>query len=326
MGKNNKNYLFAGIVAVLILSGFIVYFSYFELNDNQNDILVENNSEILYQINQQAMFYQQNNKQEKFSEQKMLMQEKLAEVASKSFDVNIVVPELYDSFFPFVNGSEIKILEGKESFQICNVVENIPNHLEKISHAKFFQMFAQKYSEYEIELSLQDERMYNGELHYGFIAKSDDDTQSALTYFHANSCTNEITDIDDYFLSCHKGEDYIFGTKNRNDIIASLEHENFCIIPLDPWRQSFYDYHKMISDKIDEQMQVLEEAENQENETMIAVNLERHRLDLLGNIASAIFSGAHDEKVIQDRILKYTDTFDTLPKDFQILLDAKPSN
>ena len=41
------------------------------------------------------------------------------------------------------------------------------------------------------------------------------DAQSALTYFHANSCTNEITDIDDYFLSCHKGEDYIFGTKNR---------------------------------------------------------------------------------------------------------------
>ena len=38
----------------------------------------------------------------------MLMQEKLVEVASKSLDVNIVVPELYDSFFPFVNGSEIK--------------------------------------------------------------------------------------------------------------------------------------------------------------------------------------------------------------------------
>ena len=326
MNKNNRKYLVVSITTTLILSGFIVYFSYFELNNNQSDILVENNSEILYQINQQAIFYQQINQQEKFSEQKILMQEKLAEIASKLLDVNIMVPELYDSFFPFVNGSEIKILEGKESFQTCNVVENIPNHLEKISNAKFFQMFAHKYSDYEIELSLQDERMYNGEFHYGLIAKSDDNTQSALTYFHANSCTNEITDVDDYFLSCHKGEDYIFGTKNRNDIIASLEHEDFCIIPLDPWRQSFYDYHKMISDKIDEQMQILEESENQENETMIAANLEKHRLDLLGNIAAAIFSGAHDEKVIQDRILKYTNTFDTLPNDFQILLDAKPSN
>ena len=142
--------------------------------------------------------------------------------------------ELYDSFFPFTNGSEIKIPEDKESFQTCNVVENIPDHLEKICHAKLFQMFAEKYSGYEMELSLQDERMYNGEFHYGLIAKSEDRTQSALTYFHANTCTNEITDIDDYFLSCHNGEDYIFGTKNHNDIIASLEHEDFCIIPLDP--------------------------------------------------------------------------------------------
>ena len=326
MAKNNRNYLFAGIATALILSGFAVYFSNFEVNNNQNNTLTGNDSEILYQINQQAMLYQKNNEQEKLSEQKMLMQEKLKYVATKSLDLNITALELYDSFFPFVNGSEVKILEDRESFQTCNVVENIPDHLEKISHAKLFQMFAQKYSGYEIELSLQDERTYNAEFHYGLIAKSHDDTQSALTYFHANSCTNEITDVDNYFLSCHGSEDYIFGTKNHEDIFASLEHEEFCIIPLDPWRQSFYDYHKTISDKIDEQMQKLEEFENQENEIVTAVQLEMHRLDLLGNIAAAIFSGTHDEKVIQGRILKYTNAFDALPNDFQILFDAKPPN
>ena len=324
MNKNNRYYLFAGIATILILSVFILYFSFYESNNNQNSILAEDNSEILYQINQQAILYQKNNHQEKLAEQKILMQEKLKDVASKSLGLNVVSIELYDSFFPFVNGSEIKILEDKESFQTCNVVENIPDHLEKISHAKLFQMFAQKYSEYEIELSLQEERMYNGEFHYGFIAKSHDNTQSALTYFHANSCTNEIADIDNYFLSCHRGENYIFGTKNHEDIIASFEHEDFCIIPLDSWRQSFYDYHKRISHKVDEQIKILE-TENLENETVNAAQLEKYRLDLLSNIAGAIFSGTKDEKIIQEKILEYTNVFDKLPDDFQILLDTKHS-
>ena len=73
-------------------------------------------------------------------------------------------------------------------------------------------------------------------------------------------------------------------------------------------------------------MQILEESENHENEAMIAMNLERHRLDLLGNIAAAIFSGAYDEKITQDRILKYTDAFGTLPNDLQILLEQNLQN
>ncbi|MGH1520889.1 MAG: hypothetical protein ACRBB2_00710 [Nitrosopumilus sp.] len=43
---------------------------------------------------------------------------------------------------------------------------------------------------------------------------------------------------------------------------------------MDPWCQSFYDYHKMISDKMDKQ--ILEGVENQVNEAMIVVNLERY--------------------------------------------------
>ena len=54
-------------------------------------------------------------------------------------------------------------------------------------------MFAEKYSDYPMELNLQDERWSESSFHYGLIAESDDG-RTALTFFHANSCTNQIAD------------------------------------------------------------------------------------------------------------------------------------
>jgi hypothetical protein len=283
---------------------------------------IERDSQILSEINQQAIIYQKNNETEKFSEQKKLMHKKLEKISSQTLELNLFIDKLYDSLFPFVDGAEIKIPEDKEQIEICNIVENFPMHFEKIKDAKMFKMFAEKYSEYPIELSLQDERRINSLFHYGFIAKSGDG-RSALTYFHVNSCTNEVTDSDDYFLSCHNDQiREVFGTKNRSDLLASLNHEDFCIIPLDDWRQSVYEYGKTLSAKEEKYIQQLENAKH-DDETVRTLQIEMHQIGKLHNLVVMMVSGTTDEKIIQEKILEYKKTYGSLPEEFLELLEKK---
>ncbi|MGD8707158.1 MAG: hypothetical protein PVI88_00565 [Nitrosopumilaceae archaeon] len=283
---------------------------------------LERNSQILSEINQQAIIYQKNDEKEKFSEQKKLMHERLEKISSQTLGLNIFIDELYDSLFPFVDGSKIKIPEDKEQIEICNILENFPIHFEKIKEAKMFKMFAEKYSEYPIELSLQDERSINSLFHYGFIAKSDDG-RSALTHFHVNSCTDEIIDSDDYFLSCHNDQiREVFGTKNRDYILASLNHKDFCIIPLDDWRQSIYEYGKTLSAKEEKYIQQLENAKH-DDETVRKLQIEMHQIDKLHNLVVMIVSGTVNEKIIQEKIHEYKKTYGNLPDEFLELLEKK---
>ena len=283
---------------------------------------LERDSQILSEINQKAIIFQKNNEKEKFSEQKKLMQERLEKISSQTLGLNLFIDELYDSFFPFVDGTEIKIPEDKEQIEICNIVENFPMHFEKIKDAKMFKMFAEKYSEYPIELNLQDERRLQSLFHYGLIAKSGDG-RSALTYFHIDSCTNEITDSDDYFLSCHNDQiREVFGTKNRNDILASLNHEDFCIIPLDDWRQSVYEYGKTLSAKEEKYIQQLENAKY-DDETVRTLQIEMHQIGKLHNLVVMMVSGTTDEKIIQEKILEYKKAYGALPDEFLELLEKK---
>ncbi len=291
--------------------------------DSQSSLSsLERDSQILSEINQQAIIYQKNDDPENFSAQKKLMQEKLEEISSQTLGLNIFIDDLYDSLFPFVDGSEIKIREDKEQIEICNIVENFPIHFEKIKNATMFEMFAEKYSEYPIELFLQDERRDQSLFHYGLIAKSDDG-RSALTHFHVNSCTNEIIDSDDYFLSCHnESTREVFGTKNRKDILASLNHEDFCIIPLDEWRQSIYEYGRMLSEKEEKYIQQLENADyNDKN--IKALQLEMRQISALRNLVGILVSGTIDENIIQEKIQEYKKVYGDLPDDFLKLIENK---
>lgn len=57
-----------------------------------------------------------------------------------------------------------------------------------------------------------------------------------MMHFHAGSCTNQITNSEKYFISYHNDTKLeIFGTINKDDVLASLSHPNFCTIPLDSW-------------------------------------------------------------------------------------------
>jgi hypothetical protein len=319
-----------GLSTVSILCIFASSITFLDNSTNSNQSIdsqssfssLERNSQILSEINQQAIIYQKNDEIEKFSEQKKLMHERLEKISSQTLGLNLFIDELYDSLFPFVDGSEIKIPEDKEQIEICNILENFPIHFEKIKEAKMFKMFAEKYSEYPIELSLQDERSINSLFHYGFIAKSDDG-RSALTHFHVNSCTDEIIDSDDYFLSCHNDQmREVFGTKNRDYILASLNHEDFCIIPLDDWRQSIYEYGKTLSAKEEKYIRQLENAKH-DDETVRKLQIEMHQIGKLHNLVVMIVSGTVNDKIIQEKIHEYKKTYGNLPDEFLELLEKK---
>ena len=277
---------------------------------------LEMDGKILHEMNMQGIIYRQNGEQDELDRQAALFQQKLEEVANDSLGIRVSVPD--STFFPIRAGSELEVREGEEPAWACDVVEGMPAHLQEMRRAEMFQMFAGKYSGYQVELVLQDEREggYSW-FHYGFYATSGDG-KYASTQFHVDSCTNEITDFDGYFLTCRDiARDYVFGTGNHDDILASLNHDEFCVIPLDPWRQSVHDYLKTIDDKL-----VQYHKEITDYESLVAVESEIDRLAGLRGIANTIVRG-YEDMVTQETIQEYRDRFGPLPDDLRELLEQR---
>ena len=313
----SKLLIIIGVIIAVAASATVLFLG---ADIDENNTMIKNNAEILYEINQQAIIYRESENQEKFDQQATLMQEKIKEIATDSLGMDIAVSNIHQAYFPIKKGSQIDITGNQESFQICDVVENIPIHLQEIRKSKMFQMFAKKYSGYPIELFLQDERRHNSEFHYGLIATSGD-AKSALTYFHANSCTNEITDLDDYFLSCHDKED-VFGTKNKDDIITSLNLDEFCTIRLDSWRQAVQDYSMTLSKKTMEQAQKFEDM-GSDNEKAMELQLEMNRLGLLTNLVNMIVYDDFKDEIMQEKIREYNKVFGSLPEELLELIENR---
>ena len=177
--------LIAGISAIVLFDGDTFF---------ENNTMMKSDAEILTGINQQAITYQKNEDQIKFDQQAILMQEKLKTVASNALEMPISQVYLEEDFnFPFVDASKI---QPSDESVICDILPKIPIHFQNIRETEMFQMFSQKYSQYDVELIIQDERRYNSTVHYGFIATSEDKNNTASTHFHASSC-DDTTDYQD---------------------------------------------------------------------------------------------------------------------------------
>lgn len=304
---------------VILAAGILVLISLGFIASNPDSTPYET---ALTQINEKGIEAKKAEDDTKLNEQAIRIQEKITKIASDSLGLHIVMDDTYQSYFPIAKGSDVEVQEGKDSFQICNVVENIPAHLQEISKTKKFKLFAAKYSSYPIELSLHDERWSESLFHYGLIAKSSDG-RTALTMFHVNSCTNQVTDSERYFLSCHDDATHrIFGTINKDDILASLKHPDFCTIPLDSWRQSVYDYNQKIHEQQKKHLQTIEIIE-QSHESLSAWDLEHRRFGLLRDISSMYVMAIDNEQDIEDKIKQYNTMFGSLPEEFLQILEAR---
>ena len=319
---------------MVLLSTAILFLIYQNPEESPKTAAFEKHSKELVSLNHHAIKYQENDEQEKLNEHLTIMNEKLKEIAYGSLGFNISIYNQTNAFggenFPFINSESATRKANdyekykEEPYTICNIEEKIPNHLKKISETEMFQMFIKKYSQYQIDLDIMDERYANeSNVHYGFHATSKDGNESAGIMFHVNSCT-DIKPDQEYNLSCGvKDSGYFIWVHNRDEVIKIIERKGFCLDDLDPWRQSIYDYGKIIENKNNQLYKKLDTDDNgwiDDPESFVAVQNELDGLRLLQNIVNSIVDGRNDEQATQELIQKYNDEFGNFPEDLLELI------
>ena len=298
--------------------------------------MLQGDGEILRALDETAEMYRNGGQDAKAEEQEEMFQNKVAEVASRLLDVEVSF--VYADVF-FHGPMDPTMHPG----QICGSAGDIPAHLAKVRDAEWYVAFMEKYSAYPIEVHLNDERPVFG-FHYGFVAKSEDGSH-ALTHFHVDTCTSKVTDPESYHLICRDGEiGLAINTSSRNDTTASLKHNDFCPIPISPWRQAFYVYAGNVSGELH---RLLEKMQSIDSHDLNAASHEVDRLDALvdlaravasdnftarthifiypyqGDLTHAATSDDFTDNAIQEKIQEYRDIYGALPDDFLKLLEGR---
>ena len=312
-----------GLVSVIVLCIVAVGIGMFGdgmFYSKDTTVMKSNISTQLENINRIAISHYNNNNEEKVNEQRELIKERLQKIASDSFEAHITQVNLEGNYFPFLPAAELKPVDPESAKPMCDFASSIPIHFQKIPDAEMFQLFMGKYSEFSIEIDVQDERRYGSDVHYGIRAISDDGNHSAGTFIHVNSCDNEI--LSHHFLSCYdKTKDELMMANSKEMVTSSLEHDEFCILPLDVWHQQVYDYGKILSEQTRKHF-AKADTMNKDYETVMKFQNELERLGALSDIQNSMFQ---DESldIVLEKIQKYNVEYGNLPLELQELLDAK---
>ena len=301
------------------LVSFTLFLVYQNPDETPESLALEKYSVEIAQINEESKRYQLIGNEQKFNASKTSMQEKIKEVSLEYMGLKVSYVELLDSQYPFWAAQDRMEEHDWVLSSICDFEYGIPLHLQKISQTDNFQKFAKKYSSYPIELIIMDERNEISNIHYGLIA-TNNENQHASTYFHLDSCTNEITDKEPYFLHCSdENNDYQFTTFNHDDVISSYSNGYFCKIELDAWRQSLYEYSKTLYEKRrqleKESMEGIVDQESQRN--FIS---EMNKQGDLGNLVGFMIHGNFDDPSIQEKISEYERKYGSLPEELMELI------
>ena len=304
-----------GIAAVAVLCIFAAALAYDPGGTADSAPLKDpsaKDGEILRALGETVKMYRNDGQDAKAEEQEEMFQNKAAEVASRLLDVE--VSSVYaDLFFPG------PLDPTRHPGQICGSAGDIPVHLAKVRDVERYGMFMEKYSAYQIEMHLNDERPFG--FHYGFVATSGDG-RYASTFFHVDPCADVVTDSAGYLLTCRDEESgYFFSTTNQDDINASLKLGDFCVIPISPWRQAFYDYAKEASEETHRHF--MGGGSVDDYEALMAFWHEGERLDALTDLAYAVASDNFADDAIQEKIQEYRDAYGALPGEFLKLLEDR---
>ncbi len=282
----------------------------------------EKHSDELVSINQLSKKYHLTGDEQKFEDSKRMMQEKIKEISLDHMGLKITHVELLEGYYPFQNNTHWAERFDLESSSVCDFEAIIPLHMEILTHTENFERFTKKYSIYNLELSIQDERTHQSNIHYGLFA-TNNKNQSASTYFHLSSCTNEITDQETLFLHCFDGDTgYRFATHNYEDIVSSYSSMEFCKIILDSWRQSAYEYSQTLREK---QRELHEEMmkDDMDYESHWEFFTEMNKLGELQDIIGKIIHSKFDEQNTQDMLKQYEKQYGSLPDELLELVEMK---
>ena len=310
------------ILIMILLTSTTLFLIYQNPNETPKSLSFEKHSDEIFQINEKSKKYQLIDDMQKFNQSKKIMQEKLKEISLDYMGLEISYMELLDGYYPFQDTSNRVEKLDLDLSSICDFEQNIPLHMQTISQTDNFQRFTKKYASHSIELSIQDERNTISNIHYGLIA-TNNENQRASTYFHLDSCTNEITDKEPYFLNCFDdNNDYRFATFNYADVIASFSNEHFCKIELDPWRQSLYDYSQILYEKRRQlEMESMTKVVDQESQWKFFSEINKQ--GDLRNIVGYVIQGKFDEQSTQEKIKQYEKQYGILPEELLELIEKR---
>lgn len=313
------------IIIMMILVPATLFLIYQNPEESPKHASFEKYSHEILHINEKSKKYQLADDMMKFNASKILMQEKLKKISLYSMGLDISNVELIEGYYPFRDVQSVVERFDLEPSSICSFEQKIPIHLQILSQTKNFQMFTKKYSSHTLELSIMDERNALSSIHYGLIANNDKN-QYASTYFHVDSCTDEITDKDPIFLNCFdNNNDYSFATRNYDDVISSYSNGDFCKIELEPWRQSIFKYSQILH----EQRKLLhKESINEitDQETQWVFFSEMDRQGQLGNIVGNIVHGEFDSQITQEQIKEFEKQYGSLPDKLLELIEKRNEN
>ncbi len=275
-------------------------------------------AEILDKLNQDSIIYQKNSKQKEFEKNKVLMSKRQAEIASEILKVNISDSYVAEGWnFPFKDTSKVNIINPEFKKPVCSIPKSIPYHLQKIQQSEMFQIFVGKYSEYELKIDISDERNHEGLIHYDLIATSDNESFTASTYFHLDSCTEEMRWPD--FLLCKNNlNNEHIATSIKSEIISSLEKDEFCNIEFEPWHLNIREYQLKISSEQNELQQKLEDTVDEKESYEIFSEL--RRLGLLNNIIRYYELGNTESADLQEDISEYNKMYGNIPKELEDII------
>ena len=280
------------------------------------------NADSFSEINHHGTLYKDSKNSEKFEEYRILMQETQKEIASHILDIYISDAYVVEGWnFPFRDVSEITQMAGTDPVAVCSIPEKIPVHLQHIRESDMFEMFAGKYSQHQLTIDISDERYSGGLIHYDIITTSDDGLFSASTYFHLDSCTDEMK--WPYFLLCKdlKSEEHT-STRIKSEIVSSLKNNEFCNVEFEPWHQDLRDYQAKISKEIDTLTQgnMVTDSQDDSNHRYF---MEVQRLGLLNDIMRYYESEDSDFEEMQKDVSEYNKKFGSLPDELLEIIEKR---
>ncbi|WP_237737708.1 hypothetical protein [Candidatus Nitrosopumilus sediminis] len=308
------------ITIMIILASAILFLIIQNPDEIPKSLSFENHAKEIISINEKSKKYKMGDDMQQFNASRKLMEEKLQDLSLDLLRIKISKVTLLEGQYPFLTAQERAEKFDYVPSSICAFEQNIPLQLQKISQTENFQIFSKKYASHNLELDIFDERNDISNIHYGLIA-TNDNNQGASTYFHLDTCTDEITDKQPYNLNCFdKNTDYRFATFNTDDVISSYSNGHFCKIELDSWRQSLYEYSLTLRDQ---RRQLEQESMTGvvDQETQWNFISEMNKLGELGNIVAQIIHYNYDGQRLQEQIEQYEKQYGNIPDELSELME-----
>ena len=105
----------------------------------------------------------------------------------------------------------------------------------------------------------------------------------------------------------------------RNEVVDSLQDDEFCMIVLEPWRQQLSHYAQQISREIDNLLEQIT-MDGKSADEMNTIHNELQRMDSLNDMVRFAMMGEDGDDKLHQEMKEYEKRFGSVPDDLLELL------